>query len=161
MVMATTTQFVKYSADKHWEYVRDSQAELYALNFLVEPEKKYDLETIFMYYAAAELGTVDYYAYVLLIDGQPKGFYVFVNDDQMAYLAQIFVDSEIRGKGYGAVLLEHFEQRAAEVATELVLDMSDVNTQALNFYQAKGYVTVSYDTSDMKEPRRKMAKLLE
>lgn len=155
-----TTEVVKYSSE-YWEYVRDSQKELYALNFIKDPESMYKMLDIQFIYDYAEAEDISWWhAHVLLINGQPKGFYIFVDENEEAYLAQIFVDSELRGKGYGAVLLDHFEKQAEEFATTVVLDMSDVNIQALNFYQSKGYVTLAYDMKDITEPRRKMAKLL-
>jgi ribosomal protein S18 acetylase RimI-like enzyme len=58
------------------------------------------------------------------------------------YLRLIGVRADMAGSGIGARLLDAMEARAAEVADDLFLLVSDFNEGAQRFYRRQGYVQI-------------------
>jgi GNAT superfamily N-acetyltransferase len=69
--------------------------------------------------------------------GMPAGVF-----GRSPYLRLIGVRPDRAGSGIGGLLLEEIERRAAEVATDLFLLVSDFNQGGQRFYQAHGYEQV-------------------
>ena len=55
------------------------------------------------------------------------------------YLRLIGVRLEMEGRGIGARLLDAMERKAADIADDLFLLVSDFNVDAQRFYQRRGY----------------------
>jgi len=64
--------------------------------------------------------------------GRPVGFLVM--DGEM--IDALFVDPAVHGRGYGTALLKH----ALSLAPNAVVDASEQATNALPFYEARGFV---------------------
>ena len=77
--------------------------------------------------------------YVIANNGVYAGF-VGLSPDTIEML---FIDSDLRGHGYGFALVE-FAKR--EGATKV--DVNKQNPSALNFYKAKGFRIISRDETD-------------
>lgn len=58
-------------------------------------------------------------------------------------IEMLFVDSDVRGRGYGSALIEF----ARELGVTKV-DVNEQNPQALAFYQAKGFRIIGRDETD-------------
>jgi putative acetyltransferase len=56
----------------------------------------------------------------------------------------LFVDPAVHGRGYGTALLEH----ALALAPEAVVDASEQATNALPFYEARGFVRTGRSETD-------------
>jgi putative acetyltransferase len=85
------------------------------------------------------LPTVDLW----LIDdaaGHPAGFLVMDGN----LIDALFVDPAVHGRGYGTALLDH----ALALAPEALVDASEQATNALPFYEARGFVRTGRSESD-------------
>ena len=69
--------------------------------------------------------------------GMPRGVF-----GRSPYLRLIGMSPTVTGAGIGGLLLEEIERRAAEVAGDLFLLVSDFNKDGQRFYQAHGYEQV-------------------
>lgn len=58
-------------------------------------------------------------------------------------IEMLFIDSDRRGQGYGAALIDFAKQRNATK-----VDVNEQNPSALNFYKAKGFRVISRDETD-------------
>ena len=55
----------------------------------------------------------------------------------------LFIDSDLRGQGYGAALIEFAKRRGVTK-----VDVNEQNPSALNFYKAKGFRIIGRDETD-------------
>jgi ribosomal protein S18 acetylase RimI-like enzyme len=88
--------------------------------------------------------------YVLDDDGRVCGF-VWLEirstmiDPIVGYIKNIYVAPELRGQGYGRLLLATAEEWLRHRGSQKVsLDVSVCNERAVRFYQAMGYQTTRY-----------------
>lgn len=58
-------------------------------------------------------------------------------------IEMLFIDSGLRGQGYGSALIEYARQRGATK-----VDVNEHNPSALNFYKAKGFRIIGRDETD-------------
>lgn len=58
-------------------------------------------------------------------------------------IEMLFIDSDLRGQGYGSALIEYARQRGATK-----VDVNEQNPSALNFYKAKGFRVISRNETD-------------
>lgn len=58
-------------------------------------------------------------------------------------IEMLFVDSDVRGRGYGSALIEFARERGATK-----VDVNEQNPQAFAFYQAKGFRIIGRDETD-------------
>lgn len=58
-------------------------------------------------------------------------------------IEMLFIDRDLRGQGYGSVLIDFAKQRGATK-----VDVNEQNPSALNFYKAKGFHIMSRDVTD-------------
>ena len=72
--------------------------------------------------------------------GAAMGFLVM--DGEM--IDALFVDPAVHGRGYGTLLLEH----ALALAPNAVVDASEQATNALPFYEARGFVRTGRSETD-------------
>ena len=84
--------------------------------------------------AEAELWLVDG------ADGRAAGFLVMDGD----LIDALFVDPALHGRGYGTALLGH----ALTLAPEALVDASEQATNALPFYEARGFVRTGRSETD-------------
>lgn len=80
---------------------------------------------------------VDLYA---IADNSVYAGFIGLSPDSIEML---FIDSDLRGQGYGSALIEFARQRGATK-----VDVNEQNTSALNFYKAKGYRIIGRDETD-------------
>lgn len=73
-------------------------------------------------------------------DDRPQGFLVM--DGEM--IDALFVDPAVHGRGIGTALLEH----ALSLAPNAVVDASEQATNALPFYEARGFVRTGRSPND-------------
>lgn len=88
---------------------------------------------------AAWLPTVELW----LVDddaGRPAGFLVM--DGEM--IDALFVDPAVHGRGYGTALLNH----AIELSPHATIDASEQASNALAFYEARGFVRTGRSETD-------------
>jgi len=86
------------------------------------------------FFAEAELWLVDGE------DGRAAGFLIM--DEDM--IDALFVDPAVHGRGYGTALLNH----ALTLAPEALVDASEQATNALPFYEARGFVRIGRSETD-------------
>lgn len=58
-------------------------------------------------------------------------------------IEMLFIDSDIRGRGYGSALMDFAMRQGATK-----VDVNEQNPSALNFYKAKGFRIISRDKTD-------------
>ncbi|MDE6574126.1 MAG: GNAT family N-acetyltransferase [Muribaculaceae bacterium] len=58
-------------------------------------------------------------------------------------IEMLFIDSNLRGQGYGSALIDFAKQRGVTK-----VDVNEHNLSALNFYKAKGFHIISRDEKD-------------
>lgn len=58
-------------------------------------------------------------------------------------IEMLFIDSDIRGRGYGSALMDFAMRQGATK-----VDVNEQNPSALNFYKAKGFRVVARDERD-------------
>ncbi len=86
------------------------------------------------FFAEAELWLVDGE------DGRAAGFLVMDGD----MIDALFVDPALHGRGYGTALLDH----ALTLAPAALVDASEQATNALPFYEARGFVRIGRSETD-------------
>ncbi|ALC91763.1 hypothetical protein AM500_19735 [Bacillus sp. FJAT-18017] len=136
--------------------ILQAQKELYRINFrnMVFDNEFYDI--ILSWYEEA-LFNSEWRSYVLLEEGGVSGFYLAQYKDSSAYLSQMYVAKELRGKGYGKTLLDHFEQ-GLDAPGYLVLQASGINYGAVSFYLRNGYEILRNEADQNGDPRHVMIK---
>ena len=81
-------------------------------------------------------------------DGRPVGFLMYnVNDNENSGFASfIVVDSSLRGKGYGAQMLNHLLKFAFTITnvSKVHLNVFDVNERARKCYEKAGFSAESF-----------------
>lgn len=78
--------------------------------------------------------------YVLLVEGNPLGLlrYNFFWDNT-PFCTMLFVDWEQQGKGYGRMLMEHWEKDMKAQGYGMLLTSTQVDEDAQHFYRKLGY----------------------
>ena len=74
------------------------------------------------------------------VDDRPQGFLVMDG----AMIDALFVDPAVHGRGIGTALLNH----ALSLAPDAVVDASEQATNALPFYEARGFVRTGRSPND-------------
>ena len=72
--------------------------------------------------------------------GRPVGFLVMDGD----MIDALFVDPAVHGRGYGTALLNH----ALELSPHATVDASEQASNALAFYEARGFVRIGRSETD-------------
>lgn len=123
--------------DEDLPYILEQQKELFSLNFKDEkviPSNE-DVEMLFTQCSDK--------AFVIKENGKNIGFYLYMSDDftKRCILAQIFINKEHRNKGFGKMLMEHFELQLKERnIDEYELEVSVMNRSAVKFYEKIGCI---------------------
>lgn len=84
------------------------------------------------------LPTVDLW----IVDDRPHTVGFLVMDGNM--IDALFVDPAVHGRGFGTALLDH----ALTLAPDAVVDANEQASNALPFYQARGFVPASRSETD-------------
>ena len=93
---------------------------------------------------------------VAVLDNLVVGFaYIQVwNWNRVAWLGEIVIDREYRGRGVGRALLRRMEDRARDLGCRVVMDHPPASHPAINYYLKNGYRVCGYNDrfySDSKE----------
>ncbi len=84
------------------------------------------------------------YTFVILEDKRIVGYSNIKINGGAAYLSQIIVSKEMRGKGMGDLLLKKFEAIAKNKKCHIAyLETSEKHKEALKFYKNHGYKTIA------------------
>lgn len=106
-----------------------------ATHGFLTPEDRAEIDGMVQrFLAEAELWLVDG------ADGRAAGFLVMDGD----LIDALFVDPAVHGRGYGTALLDH----ALTLAPEALVDASEQATNALPFYEARGFVRTGRSETD-------------
>lgn len=106
-----------------------------ATHGFLTPEDRAEIDGMVQrFLAEAELWLVDG------ADGRAAGFLVMDGD----LIDALFVDPAVHGRGYGTALLDH----ALTLAPEALVDASEQATNALPFYEARGFVRIGRSETD-------------
>lgn len=82
----------------------------------------------------------DAQGYVLLEDGIPKGILRFnLFWDNTPFCTMLFVDWESQKKGYGKLLMEHWENDMIKGGYGMIMTSTQVDEDAQHFYRKMGY----------------------
>lgn len=141
--------------------VLEHQEELYALNF-----KKMQFDPLFFghikqWYRDGTQGLDCHSSLLFDLKDNLIGFYLFQKNQSTCYLMQMFVVQAFRGKGFGQLLLEHYEQAGKEKgATSSFLHASGINKKAISFYQRNHYIMMDEESDEEGCPRYLMFKNL-
>lgn len=82
----------------------------------------------------------DAQGYVLLEDGIPKGILRFnLFWDNTPFCTMLFVDWESQKKGYGKLLMEHWENDMRKGGYGMIMTSTQVDEDAQHFYRKMGY----------------------
>lgn len=85
----------------------------------------------------------DYFPNVDLYAISDNGVYAGFIGLSPESIEMLFIDSDLRGQGYGSALIEFARQRGAAK-----VDVNEQNLSALNFYKAKGFRVIGRDETD-------------
>jgi len=78
--------------------------------------------------------------YVLLEDGRPVGILRYnLFWDNIPFCTLLFVDWKFQKKGYGRMLMEHWEKDMKAQGYGMLLTSTQVDEQAQHFYRKAGY----------------------
>ncbi|MBQ7359608.1 MAG: GNAT family N-acetyltransferase [Lachnospiraceae bacterium] len=78
--------------------------------------------------------------YVLLVEGNPVGLLRYnLFWDNTPFCTMLFVDWEQHGKGYGRMLIEHWEKDMKAQGYGMLLTSTQVDEDAQHFYRKLGY----------------------
>lgn len=115
---------------KYIHQILSYQKDLYSCNFKdpsVEPTRN-SVSNLF--------NTFRHTAFVLLDENRLIGFYLYMIGMFETTLAQIYIVEEHRNKGYGKMLMNHFENQLKESGdTDYNLEASCMNDHAIQFYK--------------------------
>ncbi|HJV45546.1 MAG TPA: GNAT family N-acetyltransferase [Bacillota bacterium] len=137
------------------------QEELYSLNFMnmnfdhvfFSNIREWYTEGIDKHHCSSNL--------LLNEQGTLIGFYLYQWNEGTVYLMQMFVVEAFRGRGFGNLLLEHYEQCGKEQgAASSFLHASSINEKAVAFYQQNGYFILNEELDEEGCPRYFMFKNL-
>ena len=82
----------------------------------------------------------DAQGYVLLEDGIPKGILRFnLFWDNTPFCTMLFVNWESQKKGYGKLLMEHWENDMKKGGYGMIMTSTQVDEDAQHFYRKMGY----------------------
>ncbi|WP_134700504.1 GNAT family N-acetyltransferase [Ammoniphilus sp. YIM 78166] len=153
-------QWVTYSFT-HLPLILHHQRELYSLNFARMNFDEQFYQNITQWYTEG-IQLQDCHSFLLTDElEQLIGFYLFQRNDSTVYLMQMFVEKGYRGKGYGTLLLGHYEQMGKQLgAVSSFLHASQMNQQAVGFYLENRYVIIDQETDEDGSPRYLMFKNL-
>lgn len=98
------------------------------------PEDRADIDAM----VAAWLQTVELW----MVDDGPQAAGFLVMDGEM--IDALFVDPELHGRGFGTALMEH----ALALSPFATVDASEQATNALPFYEARGFVRTGRSETD-------------
>ncbi len=83
--------------------------------------------------------------YVLLFEGEVKGFYCVLIEENEALLADLVVSKELHHQGLGSLLLDHALKLVQEKNCRLIkLTVRECNTPARRLYEKKGFKTLEF-----------------
>lgn len=85
----------------------------------------------------------DYFPNVDLYALADNGVYVGLIGLGPDSIEMLFIDSDLRGQGYGSALIAFAKRRGATK-----VDVNEQNPSALNFYKAKGFRVISRNETD-------------
>ena len=106
-----------------------------ATHQFLSPEHRTDIDAIVVeWLPTADLWMVDDE------NGRPVGFLAMDGD----LIDALFVDPAVHGRGYGTALLD----KALELVPNAVVDASEQATNALPFYEARGFVRTGRSETD-------------
>ena len=106
-----------------------------ATHQFLSPEHRADIDAIVIeWLPTADLWLVDDE------NGRPVGFLAMDGN----LIDALFVDPEVHGRGYGTALLN----QALKLAPDAVVDASEQATNALPFYEARGFVRTGRSETD-------------
>ncbi len=78
--------------------------------------------------------------FALKREGEAVGYWrALFREDGVAYLKRLLVKKEFRGKGYGRLLAEHFEEKARERKSRVAWVMTFDKNENVDFYENLGY----------------------
>jgi len=78
--------------------------------------------------------------YVLLEDGRPVGILRYnLFWDNIPFCTLLFVDWKFQKKGYGRMLMEHWEKDMKAQGYGMLMTSTQVDEQAQHFYRKAGY----------------------
>lgn len=78
--------------------------------------------------------------YVLLVDDKPIGLLRYnLFWDNTPFCTMLFVDWDYQGKGYGRLLMNHWESDMKSQGYGMLLTSTQVNENAQNFYRKLDY----------------------
>lgn len=82
----------------------------------------------------------DKQGYVLFEDGIPAGILRYnLFWDSIPFCTMLFVDCEMQRKGYGSMLMNHWENEMREFGYGMVMTSTQVDETAQHFYRKQGY----------------------
>lgn len=82
----------------------------------------------------------DRQGYVLLEDGKPVGLLRYnLFWDNTPFCTMLFVDGNCRGKGFGKILMQHWEADMKAQGYGMLLTSTQVDEEAQHFYRKIGY----------------------
>ena len=78
--------------------------------------------------------------YVLRAGAEPAGLLRYnLFWDNTPFCTMVFVDGRFQGRGYGRMLMEHWEQEMKSIGYGMVLTSTRVDEKAQHFYRKLGY----------------------
>lgn len=87
----------------------------------------------------------NYLLYVLLFEGEVKGFYCVLLEEREALLADLVISKERQHQGVGSLLLEHALTMVQEKNCRLIkLTVREGNAPARRLYEKKGFKTLEF-----------------
>lgn len=78
-----------------------------------------------------------YRAYVVTDDESVRGYIKITVSDESLYVANLYVDPEVQGRGYGGLLMERLFDLAE--GRSITLDVVATNAGAIRFYTRHGF----------------------
>lgn len=128
----------KIHADEKW--ITDIAARLWGSTEIISKEHTYDILTLPN--SIAEL------------DGKPVGFAMYVKEGKRCEIVALFTAME--NQGIGTKLLVRVKDTAKrDGCTKVWLITTNDNTQALRFYQKRGFVITAIRTNVIEEQRKR------
>lgn len=78
--------------------------------------------------------------YVLRVKAEPAGLLRYnLFWDNTPFCTMVFVDGRFQGRGYGRMLMEHWEKEMKSIGYGMVLTSTRVDEKAQHFYRKLGY----------------------